>query len=172
MLQLTICIGSSLRVCAALLAVRWRFRRDQCRNVTIVGSLRRCKLVEGLHREAFRTSEIMTCRTNCRGPIFAMARPQFVGVADLPDRRFDEHGEGVKLKDPKSWPPQTSAQRSTWRSLVPVTPAFGWAGADPRRAFGCGLRCDEPGRARIDAQRRHHRWQHPSRLRHHQLAFR
>lgn len=40
MLQLPIAIGSSLRICAALLAIRWRFRRNRCRTLTIVSSLR------------------------------------------------------------------------------------------------------------------------------------
>src|SRR5690348_5379462 len=41
MFQLPIGTEPSLRVRAALLAVRWRFRRNRCRNGTVVGSFGR-----------------------------------------------------------------------------------------------------------------------------------
>lgn len=66
------------RVCAALLAVRWWFRRHQCRNATMFGSLRRFSLVLNAFIASpygFQRRQSMTRQTNYRASVRNGAPP-------------------------------------------------------------------------------------------------
>ena len=99
-------VGSFSRVCAALLAVRWRFRRHQCRNATMFGSLRRFSLVLnafiaspfGLQRR-----QSMTRQTIYRRPVFRKARRQFDRVAAYSTCRLTR-ATGCSIRRAR-WPP-------------------------------------------------------------------
>jgi hypothetical protein len=99
-------VGSFSRVCAALFAVRWRFRRHQCRNAPMFGSLRRCNLV----LNAFIASpfglqwwQSMTRQTIYQGQCSKWRATR--STASPPTQPVVRRGRSAALSDARRWPP-------------------------------------------------------------------